>query len=236
MADTLISGSAQYNNGTNLDTLTTPTPIAILIGDRLFAHVKHEGTAISSPSTALTVDTVGGNVFSFVRYTSHSGGEPHAALFQCTVTNNEPVASITAHFPVGGRPFEVLMLVGFRPGGGDTEVFDTSAAAQGTSNAPSTGAVSVSPGGNGAAAMFVAEFTGGAHTQGTGWTAGSNPGGPFSEYRVLTSETTITGDSAWASSDRWIATLIADKTSGGAVTNVPQAHPQRNRRHTGRYM
>lgn len=221
----LTTGSATYNASGDVGAIDAGATWSSNTGDVIWILVAHEGAAYGTPATAITLsdNNVGADVvYSLKQYVSHGNGDMHAALYRGVQTENIAAYLPTATFAGGTRPFQKILTLSSRPGGGETQQFDGYTVASGSSNAPNSGALSVSPNGAGFAVAFMANYTGGTHTAGSGWTAGSNPGGAFSEYRVLTNETSITGDSAWASNDAWIMFVAADETpSGGNATGTP---------------
>lgn len=207
-----VQGSAS-GSGTGLNTSSS---LAVQAGDVILVASKWEGAVTTD---AITDNAAGGsNVYTGRVSHSHPDGEPHGFVHTAIAKASE---TLTFTQTLGAaRVWRSIHVAVGRPAASKTFAYDNAASANSPSGAdnanPATGAYAVA-GIGGYAAAFVAEFTSRTYTPGTGWTELSEAGSSYSEYRVLTTETSINGDATLDSAMRWVATSAAFKEVADGV-------------------
>ena len=197
-----FNGARSNVAGASSTTIATSSTISVAVGDGVQVGVKWEGGAV----TVTCADNLG-NTYTLVDNHNHSVVEPGLATFQCVVTSAGS-ATVTATF-ASARTARAIAANFFTPTGGMTFGTDSPGfvTAEGNSNAPSSGSLSIN--GAGIASAFFALFSNVGGTPGSGWTESVDPPGDiYGEYRIPSGSGSITGDFAWSTSDQWVATVL----------------------------
>jgi hypothetical protein len=213
-------GSARGADGGSGSSLNTATTISVNAGDGIMIFGQHDG--------ALTAQTFSDNAAGGSNvYTSRDTAAIDTSVAQIACATAIAKASETLTFTqalAAARSFrEVLVFVG-RPGAGNALVYDAATGSNGDNTAPSTGALTVA-GQNGFAAFSVIPYSVVSYTPGAGWTEELEPGNnlyPYLAYRLLTNETSITGNATMSPSAQWAAVVAAfrEEASGGGQTTA----------------
>jgi hypothetical protein len=213
--------------------------VSVQAGDGIIVFGMHDGSATTQ---TITDNAAGGSNV----YTSRFNNTVNTQTAQNLVATAIAKATETLTFTqtlADARAFRQLLVFVGRPGAGNAFVFDNAFGAAGNSSAPSSGSGTVA-GQNGFAALGIFPWTSVSYTPGSGWTEEAEFGAelyPYLAYRLLTTETSITGDATQSSASDWSAIVAAFREEasgggGGADLVVPSAPAQRNRRKSGRFL
>jgi hypothetical protein len=219
-AESYMSATHISATQTQSDSSTTSinrTGVAVNAGDLIVVFDKWE----DGDATLTVTDNASGGSNTYTNLTKRSvTGNVYGQLAWAVAKATETLTVTCGISPA--RPYKRLHVHVARPASGYSFQFDAEAGAAGSSNSPSTGAFTVA-GGTGYAVVAVGEYTVVQYTPGSGWTEAIDSNS-FSAYRLLTTETSITGNATCSGNMDWVAVAGAWKTvsTGGAATALPR--------------
>jgi hypothetical protein len=199
------------------DNSPSTATVSVQAGDGIVVFGQHDGAFTAQ---SFSDNAAGGSNVYTPRFNNDLGG----GAAQHTVATAIAKASETLTFTqslADARSFrQVLVFVG-RPGAGNVFVYDAATGSDGSSGAPSSGALTIA-GQNGFAALGILPYNIVSYTPGSGWTEEVEFGPelyPYLAYRLLTNETSITGDATMTPSAQWSAIVAAfrEEASGGGA-------------------
>jgi hypothetical protein len=203
--------------------------VTVTAGDLVVLFGKHEGAVDASASVSWdqTVNEQGS-----IANRAHANTDLNGRIWYGRATASGTIVG-TLNTP-GSRAFRKVHVYTFTPTAGQKLVFDVEAASgSGTSSSGTTSAAS-----NAGAGCAVAGFSyyGSvvSSTAGSGWTGqlGAANAAAYSQYRILTSGGSITGDCAIGGGGiEWVAQMLAFVEQADTSVQAPRSmHQLRQRR------